>query len=227
MSWKNDVVIVMPAYNEGKQIDKTIKTLHDQGYSRILVINDGSKDKTEEAAKKAGAKVYTHIINRGLGGALATGISAALNEDCKAIVTFDSDGQHDAKDMEKVVKPILKGECDAVIGSRLINPKGMPWYRRLGNKILNLVTYVLFGIYTTDSQSGFRAFSKEAAAKIKIRTDRMEVSSEIIKEIGRNKLRFKEVPIKAIYTEYSLARGQSNINGFNILLKLFWKRFFK
>jgi len=100
----------------------------------------------------------------------------------------------------------------------------MPPIRVFGNWLFNCITYVLFGTWTTDSQSGLRAFSKNAAKKINIKTNRMEVSSEIIKEIGRNKLKFKEVPIKAIYTDYSMMKGQSNLNAFNITFKLFFKR---
>ncbi|HEX8950293.1 MAG TPA: glycosyltransferase family 2 protein, partial [Polyangia bacterium] len=114
----------------------------------------------------------------------------------------------------------VAGEADAVIGSRLLDPKGMPWYRVVGNWGLNVFTFFIFGMWTTDSQSGLRGFSRAALGKIDVRMDRMEVSSEFIKEIRHNRLRYKEVPIRAIYSDYSLAKGQRNINGFNILLRL-------
>jgi UDP-N-acetylglucosamine---dolichyl-phosphate N-acetylglucosaminyltransferase len=216
--------IVMPAYNEEKMIAAAISSLKAQGYHEIIVVDDGSRDRTAEIALASGAIVYRHSINRGLGGALGTGIRAALMTDAEIIVTFDSDGQHDARDIAKLIAPIMSGKADAVIGSRLLKPKGMPIVRRIGNFGLNLLTWGLFGIWTTDSQSGLRAFSREAAGKIQINTNRMEVSSEIIKEIGRNKLRFREVPVKAIYTEYSLQHGQSNLNALRIVSKLILKR---
>jgi UDP-N-acetylglucosamine---dolichyl-phosphate N-acetylglucosaminyltransferase len=212
--------IVIPAYNEAASIGRVLKGLKKAGYSDIIVVDDGSKDRTYEIAQKEGVNVYRHIVNRGLGGALGTGIKAAIAHGADIIVTFDADGQHDVADLKKLVKPIFGRNADAVIGSRLINPKGMPLVRRIGNWGFNFITYILFGVWTTDSQSGLRAFSRKAAQKINIKSNRMEVSSEIISEIGRNRLRFTEVPIKAIYTDYSLAHGQSNLNAIRILGKL-------
>ncbi len=219
--------IVMPAYNEEKSIGKVLKDLKRAGYKNIVVVDDGSKDKTSEIAKRENAIVLRHLINRGLGGALGTGIAAALKKDADIIVTFDADGQHAVSDIKKLTEPIKKKQAEIVIGSRLMNSKGMPLIRRIGNWELNFVTYLLFGIFVTDSQSGLRAFSRNAAEKIDIQTNTMEVSSEIIKEIKEKKLKLKEVPIKAIYTEYSLKKGQKFLNGFRIIQKLFinwWMR---
>jgi glycosyltransferase involved in cell wall biosynthesis len=224
---KNTIYIVMPAYNEKKVIAKTIKSLHANGYHNIIVVDDGSSDKTSEIAEREDAIVLRHAVNRGLGGALGTGIDAAILKDAEIIVTFDSDGQHDPSDIEKIIQPIIHNKADAVIGSRLIDPKGMPFIRKIGNWGFNLITYLLFSVWTTDSQSGLRAFTKDAAAKIEIKANRMEVSSEIIKEIGRNKLRFVEVPINAIYTYYSIAHGQSSWNAFRILGKLILRKFMR
>ncbi len=218
------IFIVMPAFNEEKVIGRVIDSVRSEGFDNLIVIDDGCEDGTAEIADKRGAIVYRHLLNRGLGGALGTGLAGALKLEADVIVTFDSDGQHNPKDIRNVISPILKGKADVVIGSRLINPKGMPLLRRVGNFGLNIITYILFGVWTTDSQSGFRAFSAQAAKKINIRTNRMEVSSEIIREIGRNRLRFQEVPIKAIYTDYSLRHGQSSINAIRIVAKLILKK---
>lgn len=214
------VVIVIPAYNEEAKIGDVISDLARNGYENIIVVDDGSQDNTYKIAKSRKAEVYKHIINRGLGGALGTGIKAALMKNADIIVTFDADGQHAASDIKKLITPIIEGKADVVIGSRLIKSDGMPFVRKIGNWGMNLITYIMFGIWTTDSQSGLRAFSRKAAEKISIKGNRMEVSSEMISEIGRRRLRFKEVPIKAIYTDYSLKKGQSNLNAFKILLKL-------
>jgi hypothetical protein len=108
-----------------------------------------------------------------------------------------------------MVAPLLAKKADFVIGSRLLSPEGMPFMRRCFNRIANVITFFLFGIWVTDSQSGLRAFTRRAAEKIEIQTNRMEVSSEFIREIVRKRLCLKEVPIQAIYTDYSLSKGQS------------------
>ena len=219
------VFIVIPAYNEERSIGRVIKGLKKEGYKNIIVVDDGSKDNTYRIAKKERVLVYRHSINRGLGGALGTGLGAALQNNADIIVTFDADGQHNPKEIKKVISPIRLREADFVIGSRLLDPKGMPLIRRVGNWGFNVITLVLFGVWTTDSQSGFRAMSRKAAEKIQIKTNRMEVSSEFLSEIKRNKLRIKEVPVKAIYTKYSMQKGQSSLNAFKILAKLILKRF--
>jgi hypothetical protein len=101
---------------------------------------------------------------------------------------------------------------------------GMPWYRQVANHLGNFVTFLLFGAWVTDSQSGFRAFTSYALSKIVIHTNRMEVSSELIAESKHNNLKLVEVPIKAIYTDYSLSKGNNFFVGIKILLKLVLKR---
>jgi len=218
------VWIVIPAYNEEKTIGQVIRGLKKQYLKNIIVVNDGSHDETAKIAERAGAKVYTHIINRGLGGALGTGIAAALRNNAEIIATCDADGQHNPSDVKRAIDFLRENSLDVVIGSRLINSEGMPVSRRFGNRAFNLVTFLLFGLYSTDTQSGLRVFSRKAAEKISIKTNKMEVSSEIIKEISRNNLKLGEIPIKAIYTDYSLQKGQKSLNGFNILYKLILRR---
>ncbi len=219
------VFIVIPAFNEEQALGTTLRGLKKEGYRNIIVVDDGSTDKTLSLAKKEGIIVLKHRINRGLGGALHTGIEAALRMDADAIVTFDADGQHDPKDVKRMIEPLRRGKADFVVGTRLKDPEGMPWMRRMGNWFFNVITWMLFGVWTTDSQSGLRAFTRSAAEKIELRTNRMEVSSEFIREVGKKKLTYAEVPIKAIYTDYSLRKGQSSLNGIRILRKLLWRKF--
>jgi len=222
--WKRDVFIVIPAYNEEKTLGTIIRGLKKAGFNNILVVDDGSKDDTAGVARAEGAITVSHILNRGLGGALGTGIAGALRLDAKYIVTCDADGQHACEDVEKVALALKEGQADAVIGSRMLKPEGMPFHRKIGNFGLNVATFLLFGVWVTDSQSGLRGFTREAAGKLRLEANRMEISSEIIQEIRRNKLTLKEIPIKAIYTDYSLTHGQSSLNAFNILFKLFIKK---
>jgi UDP-N-acetylglucosamine---dolichyl-phosphate N-acetylglucosaminyltransferase len=217
--------IIIPAYNEAStigQVIQQVRSLDLPGIKKeIIVVDDGSSDQTGKIARSKDALVVRHLINRGLGGALGTGVETALRRGADIIVTFDADDQHSPRDIGKVVDPILLNRADVVVGSRMLEGSGMPVMRRIANHMANLVTLILFGIRTTDSQSGFRAFSRSAAEKIKISTNNYEVSSEICAEIGRNQLRYTEVPIKAIYTKHSLSKGQGFWTGLKTLYKLF------
>jgi glycosyltransferase involved in cell wall biosynthesis len=214
------VVVVIPAYNEERTIVEVIRGLKQRGFTTLIVVDDGSSDRTGELASREGVIRLRHLLNRGLGGALGTGICAALRLGAEVIVTFDADGQHDPSDIMRLLQPIEMGKAEVVIGSRMLDPRGMPYRRRMANWIANVVTYLLFGGWTTDSQSGLRAFSSRAATRLQIMTTGMEVSSEIIAESVRNRLRWEEVPVQAIYTDYSLSKGQSFTVGLQTLVKL-------
>jgi len=213
------MIVVIPAYNEEKNIGKVLTGVR-KYTQNIIVVDDGSKDKTSQIARDCGANVIRHFINRGLGGALGTGIKAALEQQADIILTLDADGQHDPDEIPKLVEPIKNGEADIVIGSRFLQKQKMPVFRRVGNYFFNLFTFFLFGIKSTDSQSGMRAFNRKVGESLEIYTSGMEVSSEIIKEIKQQDFRVKEVPIKAIYTDYSLSKGQGFLVGVKTLAKL-------
>ncbi len=216
-------VAVIPAYNEataiGEVLEKT-KPFVDE----IIVVNDGSQDRTAEAAGAHGVCVYSHVINRGLGAAIGTGFAAALRHGADVIVTLDADGQHDPAEIPRFVEAINRG-ADFVIGSRMLTKlKGMPVHRKLATLVGNLVTYLLFGARVTDSQSGFRACTRYAVETIEIKTNRMEVSSELIHEAHIKGLTIAEVPITAIYSDYSLSKGQNFFVGLKTLAKLVLRR---
>jgi hypothetical protein len=160
----------------------------------------------------------------GYGGASITGMEYAFRHGADIAVAFDADGQHDVSDIERVIRPIARREVDIVIGSRTANPEDMPWIRRIGNKGLTFLTRLLFGVKTADSQSGFRAIYKDAWRKMHLRSNGFEYASEMIKEIGRNRIRFKEVPIHVIYSDYSMSKGQSVLGGFKTFLGMLKRR---
>lgn len=220
------IVFVIPAFNEAKTIGITLKDLkkHFPG-KEVIVVNDGSKDNTKRIALNQGAHVLTHIMNRGLGASLATGIQAALNKDADVIVTFDADLQHTGEDVNCLIKPIKENKADAVIGSRFLSREDlamMPFALKIGNKALTGITNFLSGTGVTDSQSGLRAFNRKAAEKLLILCDRYEVSSEIIHELGKHKMRIKEVPIKAIY--HDKEKGTGIRSGFHIVWGIIKKK---
>ena len=217
------VVAIIPAYNEETTIAEVLERTR-SFVDEMIVVDDGSSDRTREIARAQGARVVSHVINRGLGAGIGTGFAAALKLGADVAVTLDADGQHDPAELPKFVDAIERG-ADAVVGSRMLTGfEGMPWYRRVAQMIGNIATFFLFGAWVTDSQSGYRAFTRDAMKRIDIKTNRMEVSSELIAEIKRNKLNYKEVPIKAIYTDYSLSKGQSFFVGIKTLVKLIVRR---
>jgi glycosyltransferase involved in cell wall biosynthesis len=226
------LIIILPALNEAEVIGGVIKAVKAAvkkipAKTEIVVINDGSTDATALIARRLGATVLTHIINRGLGAALGTGLAYAKKQSVDIAVTFDSDGQHDPRDIANVIKPLLSKQADVVIGSRTLEDKSrMPWLRRLNNSIFNGLTWLFFGQKTSDSLSGFRAFNRRAIKLIQLKTERMEVSNEFFAEIKRHRLKLAEVPIKVIYTPYSLAKGVKPGNVFAIIFRL-WLRLWR
>lgn len=216
--------IVIPAYNEEKVIAEVVAEIKTAGYQNIIVVDDGSADQTLAAVKATGVTALRHRLNRGKGAATKTGIEAAKLLDADIIVTVDGDGQHDPKDIAKLIAPIIEKKSDVVLGTRLLNPKGMPPHKILANKIGNFCTWYLYGLWVTDSQSGFRAYSARAAKLINTKSDRYEYDSEVIHEIKKYRLPFTEVPITVRYTEYSMGKVQKQgfINGLKTLYKMVW-----
>ncbi|OGG16319.1 hypothetical protein A3D78_06835 [Candidatus Gottesmanbacteria bacterium RIFCSPHIGHO2_02_FULL_39_14] len=219
-----NLLIGIPAYNEAKILGRVLKSLPRKipGIANInvLVVDDGSTDGTAKVAESAGIIVARHLVNRGLGGALKTVFAYARKNNFDFLVTMDADGQHDSQDLTRILTPLINKRNDVVIGSRWLKPNSAPFSRRFMNKLANYVTLIFFGISTTDSQSGFRAFNKKSIAAVNLQTDGMEVSSEIFREIISHKLSVREVPIKAIYTDYSKKKGQSLANAPNVLIQL-------
>lgn len=223
------VCVVIPAYNESKVIAGVVKNirheLQGQKYDfEVIVVNDGSKDNTAEEAEKAGATVIRHILNSGAGGATATGLSYAEQNGFSMAATMDADGQHSPQDVVRGFVELEKRGADLLIGSRLIDSQGMSKVKVLGNKGLSTITYLLFGINSTDSQSGLRVFSRSALEKLRWKTSGYEFCSEMLWRAKQINLKIDEYPIKAIYTDYSKAKGQNNWNAFNIIKSLLRRR---
>lgn len=214
-------VIIIPVYNESFIIRKVIRSIKNEGFGNIIVIDDGSTDDTYTEICKESVYVFRHAINRGKGAALKTGFKAALLLRAKYIVTIDGDGQHDPQDI-KVLIDTLKAGYDVALGIRNISPTQMPLARVVGNRLANLLTLILFGIRPTDSQSGLRAYTQKALRQIAIYHDGYEIETEIFREIKKNQLKSLEIPIKNIYTPYSLNKStkQSFLTGIKTLMKL-------
>lgn len=219
------IAIVIPAYNEAAVIADVIHEVQAAGDYSIVVVDDGSRDATfEVAGSVAGVIALRHRINRGKGAATKTGIVAANRLGADIIVTMDGDGQHDPSDIDALIEPIRSGECDVVLGTRPKVKGEMPLIKIIANKIGNIATWLLYGMHVSDSQSGFRAYSRFAAMIIDTKADKYEYDSKVIREINNNRLRFTEVPIRVRYTEYSMGKPQKQgfVNGIKTLGRMIW-----
>ncbi len=229
MDTQNKIAIVIPAYNEEKVIysviDNIKKSLESKKFNyEIVVVDDSSKDNTILESKKAGVVVIPHILNMGSGGATATGLSYAQQNGFDIAATVDADGQHEAKDIIKGIEMMQASDVDLLIGSRLIDSEGMSKTKVLGNKGLSIITNILFGVKSTDSQSGLRIFSKKALDSLKWKSSGYEFCSEMLWRAKQCGLKIDEYPITAIYTEYSKSKGQNNWNSINIIKSLLYRR---
>jgi len=190
----------IPAFNEEKNIAAIITKLADIT-DTIIVCNDGSSDLTSDIAEKMGAFVINHEKNLGYGAAIRSIFLKAKELDGDILVTFDADGQHRIEDIEKVTKPIIDQEVDLVIGSRFLDEseKEVPRYRKVGIKVITKITNASIKKQLTDSQSGFRAYSKKVLAELNPSELGMGISTEILIKASSKNFRITEVPIKILY----------------------------
>ena len=190
----------IPAFNEEKNIAAIITKLADIT-DTIIVCNDGSSDLTSDIAEKMGAFVINHEKNLGYGAAIRSIFLKAKELNGDILVTFDADGQHRIEDIEKVTKPIIDQEVDLVIGSRFLDEseKEVPQYRKVGIKVITKITNVSIKKQLTDSQSGFRAYSKKVLVKLNPSELGMGISTEILIKASSKNFRITEVPIKILY----------------------------
>jgi UDP-N-acetylglucosamine---dolichyl-phosphate N-acetylglucosaminyltransferase len=218
------IAVVIPVHNEAKVIGLVLAEIRSAGNYRTIVVDDGSSDDSFVQASVHGALALRHRINRGKGAAVKTGIMAANLLQSDIVVTMDGDGQHDPKDIKALVAPILHNKADVVLGSRTLNRGEMPKIKKIANYFGNFFTWLFYGIWVSDSQSGFRAYSKYAALVIDTKADKYEYDSKVIREIKTNRLRFIEVPVHTRYTEYSRGKKQKQglVNGVITLVRMIW-----
>ena len=193
-----NVVAIIPAYNEEKALADVIgKTL--DYVDEVIVVDDGSSDKTSEVAIGAGARVIKHSVNLGKGEALKSGFKA-IGDD-SIIITIDGDGQHNPSEIPDLVRPIIEDGADLVNGSRYMNgpEENTPAYRRVGQKVLDIATNISAGTKVTDSQSGFRAFSPQSKNVFRFKDTGFGIESEMLVDAAEAGLKIVEVPITVRY----------------------------
>lgn len=195
-----EIIVCIPAFNERDSIGRVV--LRSRTFSnRVLVCDDGSNDDTFAEATKSGAKVVQHTANLGKGAALQTLLREALRLNPDVVVTLDGDGQHDPSDIPMIVRPILEGAADVVVGSRFNGENHIPLYRRFGNSILSTITNWSAGTRIVDTQSGFRAYSPRVLESIPIRERGMGVDSYILVQAARGGFRIEEQKVSVNYTD--------------------------
>ena len=224
---RDDVWIVVPAYNEAGAIAETLGSLNGLSF-RVVVVDDGSTDETTRCAHEAGATVLRHSCNLGQGAALQTGLTYALTQsETRFVVTFDADGQHDAADIGRMLEPLERGECDVTLASRFAAAgmaPGITARRRLVLQLAVGLTRIMTGLSLTDTHNGLRAFTADAARQISLSQNRMAHASEILAQIAARNLRYREIPAVVRYTAYSRAKAQALSNGVNILWEILMER---
>jgi len=194
------IIVGIPAFNEEKNIAVLIIQLKKIA-DKIIVCNDGSTDLTSEIAEELGATVINHKKNLGYGAAIRSIFLKSKDLDVDILVTFDADGQHRIEDINKVINPIINGESDLVIGSRFLDEseKEVPKYRKVGINVITKITNATIKKQLTDSQSGFRAYSKKVLNELNPSELGMGISTEILIKASAKNFRISEVPIKIVY----------------------------
>jgi glycosyltransferase involved in cell wall biosynthesis len=214
MGW---IVALIPAHNEERFIGSLVLAVK-EFVDQVLVVDDGSNDRTAEIAVRAGAIVCRHDVNQGKAAAVNTGFAYLRQHHPRAVVMLDGDGQHCAEDLPRVLAPVLDGDADIVVGSRFLDIKNdIPIYRQVGQHGLTFATNLASGLPIGDSQSGYRAFSPHAVASLRFSQGGFSIESEMQFLARECKLRVVEVPIKVTYDEPAkrnpFSHGMQVVNG--------------
>ena len=225
---KSDILIILPAYNEGSMIEEVISKIREGGYQNICVVNDGSSDDTFQKALNSGATVLTHIKNRGAGAAVQTGIAFARKSVYKYVILMDSDGQHFPLDINDLCRKMESSSADLVIGNRFASKQNeIPTHRRFYNTLANIYTNLFCNNNYLDTQSGFRLLNRKAIDCINLKSSDFGFCSEMLIAAERHKLHVEETPVRVVYTDYSLGKGQSLFIGFKTARSIFWRIVFE
>ncbi|HEV8661037.1 MAG TPA: glycosyltransferase family 2 protein [Thermoanaerobaculia bacterium] len=227
MQSREGIYIVVPAYNEASAVHDVVRDLRSE-YAHVVVVDDGSDDATAAEARRAGAIVIQHIVNRGQGAALQTGIDYSVQRGAEIVVTFDADGQHRVEDVDRLIDALKNRDADIAVGSRFLDLRSnVPALRKLTLRIAARFMLIATGVALTDAHNGLRALRRQAAAQIHLTIDGMAHASEIVDQIRRLRLRVTEVPVVIHYSEYSMRKGQSSLAAFRIAFDYLMKRIFR
>ncbi|MDJ0342461.1 glycosyltransferase family 2 protein [Streptomyces sp. H10-C2] len=216
-----DAWVVIPVFNEAQVIAGVVNGVRET-FPNVVCVDDGSSDASSREILSTGAHLVRHPVNLGQGAALQTGVTYALAQPgAKWFVTFDADGQHQVKDACSLVDAVIAGETDVVLGSRFLEDhEQVPLLKRIVLRTTAAISPTARKLRLTDAHNGLRAFNRTAASQLRITMNGMAHASEMMGILARSGLRVQELPVTVLYTDYSRAKGQSLINGVNILTDL-------
>lgn len=224
---RENTYVVIAAYNEAGVIGDVVAELAER-FPKVIVVDDGSYDGTAEQARPHAAYVLRHMVNRGQGAALQTGIEFALRQGAEYVITFDADGQHCVDDIPRLLEPLASGRAEIALGSRFLGEAvDMRASRRIVLRLAVLFTRWVNRVRLTDAHNGLRGFTRKAAERIRITADRMAHASELIDIIKTMDLPYAEVPVRIRYTDYSRRKGQSVMSSYKIMVHYFVGRLFE
>ena len=216
--------VVVPLFNEAEVIGPVISELclH---FDNVVCVDDGSTDNCGDLARASGARVITHPINLGQGAALQTGFDYALSHPgMDHVITFDADGQHRIQDALEMVELARRKRISAVFGSRFLDKRTKPGFKKKAVlSVAVILTRIITGLRLTDAHNGLRVLSRETLEKVRLEQNGMSHATEIVHQIAKARLAWKEYPVEILYTEYSKRKGQSLLNSINILIDLIVK----
>ena len=218
------VVVGIPAFNEEHSIARIV--IEAQKFAdAVIVCDDGSSDYTAKIAERLGADVVRHEQNLGYGAAIKSLFERALEFGADILVTLDGDGQHDASEIPRVVKPIVQGAADVVIGSRFIDSQGtaeMPFYRKVGAKLITKMVNGSAKHGVSDSQSGFRAYNRQALERLSLSEAGMGASVQILLEASKQNLKISEVPSTCKYENGNVSTSTENpvTHGISVVMSI-------
>jgi polyprenyl-phospho-N-acetylgalactosaminyl synthase len=223
VSDNDDVWVVIPVYNEARVVAEVVTHVLET-FPNVVCVDDGSSDDSAVRVLGTGAHLVRHPVNLGQGAALETGLRYALSRSgASFFVTFDADGQHQVEDVVRMLDVARSGRADVVLGSRFLGGGGtasVPRLKRLLLPVVALLSPTARRLRLTDAHNGLRVFARPAAERLRISIDGMAHASEIIAVLARSRWRVVEIPVTILYTEYSRTKGQSLINGVNILFDI-------
>ena len=220
-SVEQDAWVVVPIFNEAEVIGPVVANLTDH-FAHVVCIDDGSSDHSAELARRAGARVLQHPLNLGQGAALQTGFDYVFRQPgATHVITFDADGQHLVSDALEMLELAKRKRISVIFGSRFLDKRTKPGLKkRVVLKLAVLFTRVFTGLRLTDAHNGLRVLSMEALGFIRLEQNGMSHATEIVHQIAKSKLAWREYPVEVLYTEYSKRKGQSLWNSVNILIDL-------
>lgn len=222
------IFIIVPSFNEGSVIRRTIESLITKKYT-VVVVDDASKDNTRKTLLGLPVFYIRHFTNLGQGAAVRTGFELALKKNAKFLVTFDADGQHDVNDIEKMISLLQHEKVDIVFGSRFLQgaATNVQTSRKIVLKTARVINYLASGILLSDANNGLRAMTRDAALKMQITENRSSHNAQVQNLVKKHELKYCECPVNISYSDYSTKKGLRNINSIRILYDLILYKIFR